>query len=104
VTVVKGPVPQYPFSARRLGIEGTVLLRLLVNAQGLPEQIDVKKTSGSPVLDRAAESSLRRWRFRPAREAGTAVARWIEIAVCFKLTGPAPGYALGSASLAECRD
>jgi protein TonB len=103
VTVVKSSVPQYPFSARRLGIEGTVLLRLLVNAQGLPDQIDVKKTSGSAVLDRAAESSLRRWRFRPAREAGAAVARWVEITVCFKLTGQAPSYTLGTASLGECR-
>jgi protein TonB len=63
----------YPEAARRLGAEGTVLLRLSVGADGRVASAEVVQGSGFPVLDRAAREAALRCRFDPALEAGRPV-------------------------------
>jgi protein TonB len=82
------PKPAYPSMARKLGIEGTVKLRILVNQEGLPEQPRVLDSSGAEALDAAALEAVRRWRFVPAREGKLAVAHWVDIPITFKLGTP----------------
>jgi periplasmic protein TonB len=77
--------PSYPASARRLGIEGTALLRVFVDATGHVGDIVVKQSAGHPDLDRAATDAVRRWRFDPARRGVDAVAMWVELPVEFHL-------------------
>ena len=77
--------PSYPASARRLGIEGTALLRVFVDAAGHVGDIVVKQSAGHPDLDRAATDAVRRWRFDPARRGVDAVAMWVELPVEFHL-------------------
>src|SRR5262249_29156234 len=77
--------PPYPASARRLGIEGTALLRVFVDATGHVGDIVVKQSAGHPDLDRAAADAVRRWRFDPARKGSDAVAMWVELPVEFHL-------------------
>ena len=77
--------PSYPSSARRLGIEGTALLRVFVDATGHVGDIVVKQSAGHPDLDRAAADAVRRWRFDPARRGADAVAMWVELPVEFHL-------------------
>jgi len=77
--------PSYPPSARRLGIEGTTLLRVFVDANGRVGDIVVKKSAGHPDLDRAATDAVRRWQFDPARRGTDAVAMWVELPVEFHL-------------------
>src|SRR5262249_52855810 len=77
--------PSYPASARRLGIEGTALLRVFVDATGHVGDIVVKQSAGHPDLDRAAADAVRRWRFDPARKGSDAVAMWVELPVEFHL-------------------
>ncbi len=48
------------------GAEGTVVLRVLVSADGIARSVDVAVSSGSLVLDQAAAAAVRRWRFTPA--------------------------------------
>jgi periplasmic protein TonB len=79
------PPPEYPLSARRLGLEGTVTLRVLVSPEGLPDAIDIRRSSGSSVLDRSALKAVRAWRFAPARRGDTPVASWVEVPVRFRL-------------------
>jgi TonB family protein len=64
----------YPEAARRLGAEGTVLLRLSVGPDGAVASAEVVQGSGFPVLDRAARESALRCRFDPALEGGRPVA------------------------------
>jgi protein TonB len=66
--------PRYPESARRRGIEGTVLLKLRITAQGRVENVQVVRSAGYPDLDESAMEAVRRWRFEPARRNGEAVA------------------------------
>lgn len=48
----------YPAIARRKGWQGTVTLRLLIEPDGRISRLQVDRTSGYPVLDRAAVKSL----------------------------------------------
>ncbi len=82
---LENPPPAYPERARRLGQEGVVLLAVTVTPAGTPRHVDLKKTSGYPLLDNAAISSVRRWRFRAATVAGIPVETMVDVPVRFKL-------------------
>ena len=88
VSYLYNPKPAYPSMARKLGIEGTVKLRVLVNPEGVPEQPRVLDSSGTEALDAAALEAVRRWRFVPAREGKLTVAHWVDIPITFKLGAP----------------
>lgn len=77
--------PDYPSRARRLGIEGTTLLAVLIARDGRVADVVVKESAGHPDLDEAAASAVRRWRFEPARRGNDPVAMWVELPVEFRL-------------------
>ena len=84
---LNNPPPEYPPLARRRGLEGTVLLSVAVCAEGRATELEVRTTSGSAHLDRAALDAVRRWRFVPARAGGQAVASRIVVPIVFRLEG-----------------
>lgn len=71
---IHAPPPRYPRVSIRQGSEGTVLLRVRVKADGLPEAVMVERSSGDRALDRAARAAVEGWRFEPTRRDGVAVA------------------------------
>lgn len=78
--------PVYPRESERRREEGTVVLRIHVDALGYATQVDVIESSGYPRLDAAARAGLATWRFQPGRrEDGTAAADVIEIGFRFQL-------------------
>lgn len=79
------PQPAYPAMARRLGIEGLVLVRVQVSAAGVPEQVSVAQSSGTGALDDEALRAVRESRFEPARRGETAVAHVVEVPIRFRL-------------------
>lgn len=81
------PIPPYPAIAKKLGEQGTVVLRILVTAEGTAREVQIKKSSGSSTLDRSAETTLKQWRFNPARIDGKPVEDWYETRWIFKLEG-----------------
>jgi protein TonB len=81
------PAPAYPPVARRLGEQGRVVLRVLVTADGQPEQVEVRTSSGSPRLDAAALETVRRWKFVPARQGDRPLAAWVLVPISFRLEG-----------------
>jgi protein TonB len=82
---VMNPAPVYPALARKQGWEGTVLVRVLVQADGLPGQVMVEKSSGHQVLDSAASETIRQWKFEPAGRGSRDQASWVAIPVRFAL-------------------
>ena len=66
--------PSYPEIARRSGWEGTVLLRLKIDANGRVLDVTVQESSGYPVLDAEAVNAVRSWKGEPARRAGQPIA------------------------------
>jgi protein TonB len=77
--------PIYPSTPRRLGIQGTTLLRVHVLADGRIGEVLVQQSAGHPELDEAAADAVRRWRFDPARRGPEAVAMWVLLPVEFRL-------------------
>jgi protein TonB len=77
--------PSYPAAARRLGIEGTSLLRVYVSADGRVTDVQVDQSAGHPDLDRAATDAVRRWKFEPGRRGAEAVGMWVRLPVQFVL-------------------
>jgi len=79
------PPPRYPSDALRRGQQGTVLLRVHVDARGNPGDIDIVSGSGSRSLDRAAIEAVARWRFAPATRNGRPVAGSVQVPIAFTL-------------------
>ncbi len=77
--------PRYPVTARRLGIQGTTLLRVFVSIDGRVTNVEVERTAGHGDLDDAAADAVRRWRFEPARRGDEPVAMWVLLPVEFRL-------------------
>jgi protein TonB len=77
--------PTYPSAARRLGIQGTTLLRVHVLADGRIGGVVVEKSAGHIDLDQSAAEALRQWRFEPARRGHEAVGMWVLLPVEFRL-------------------
>lgn len=77
-------MPEYPREARRLGKEGTVVLRISLDAAGEVAAVDVLQTPGYG-LDESAREAVMRSRFRPATAHGKPVACQAILPVHFKL-------------------
>jgi TonB family protein len=61
--VIHKPDPVYPAQAKKKGIEGVVLLDVLITAAGDVE--DVKVTKGARELAEPATSAVRQWKYEP---------------------------------------
>jgi protein TonB len=60
------PIPPYPTIAKQTGEQGTVILLLGGDAAGNVVSVDVKETTGFPVLDRATVDFIKRhWHLPP---------------------------------------
>jgi protein TonB len=84
---LNNPAPAYPSASRQLGEQGKVLLRVLVNSDGQVEQVMLRKSSGHERLDQAAQETVQKWRFVPARRGEQVVSAWVVVPVSFSLEG-----------------
>lgn len=82
---LNNPRPSYPSISRRMGEQGKVMLRVFVNAQGQPEQIQIQQSSGFDRLDKAAVDAVRRWKFTPGSRNSVAEAMWNIVPINFVL-------------------
>ncbi|WP_300527764.1 energy transducer TonB [Maricaulis sp.] len=60
--------PDYPRSAERRGIEGSVQVRYDIAADGSVENIEVVETTHPGIFDRAALRAVESWRYEAAAE------------------------------------
>lgn len=77
--------PIYPRIARESGWEGTVLIRVTIQADGNPNSISVRKSSGHTVLDQAAIEAVKKWKFLPAKDGNIPIRSIVEIPINFDL-------------------
>lgn len=75
----------YPLDALRNHEQGTVILRVLVGADGSVLGVEIERSSGSRSLDRAAREAVGKWRFHPATRNGVAHSAWASVPVTFNL-------------------
>lgn len=75
----------YPPSARQKGIEGFVVIGVLVSANGTVESIRVLESQPAGTFDQYATDFVKRWQFQPGRYKGESVSTWVEQKVAFSL-------------------
>jgi protein TonB len=83
LTELRRVEPLYPDFARRARIQGSVVLSMTVDDQGLPIQVQVLE--GPQALHEAALQAARQWRFEPARIDGRSVAARFKLTLNFRL-------------------
>jgi protein TonB len=78
--------PAYPEVSRARGEQGTVLLLVKVLSDGRAGEVRLKRSSGHPALDTAAQEAVAAWRFVPGRRGPRPVETWVDIPIRFELT------------------
>lgn len=59
------PAPEYPLEARRRHLSGMGVFELEISDAGEVSSVTTIRSTGHPILDRAAVKTLKLWRFRP---------------------------------------
>lgn len=83
--LLKQALQVYPTRARNAGIEGFVILSLLINERGEVDQIYVVKSQPIGFFEESAIAMLRGQHFSPAIKQGKAVKSRLQKMVAFKL-------------------
>lgn len=76
--------PEYVEIARKAKLQGTTVLNMVANKEGIPEQIQVTRPLGIG-LDDSAVQTVQKWRFSPATKNGEPVPVWVSVEVTFRL-------------------
>lgn len=83
--LVKKIAPDYPLEAKLVRLEGTVMVRAVIDKAG--EVAEVSALSGPPILESAAIDAVKQWQYRPFSQNGQPVDVETTIAVVFALDG-----------------
>jgi protein TonB len=82
---VYAPTPDYPDLARKAGIEGKAVVKMLIDIDGSVIDVQILKSSGNQMLDEAALAAARKSRFTPAKQRDKLVRVWVSRPFDFKL-------------------
>lgn len=79
---------KYPIAAQRRSLEGNVILKFLLGTDGSVSRMQVLRSSGNSLLDKAALDAVRVAAPFPPPPAGLGRKPfWLEVAISFSLTG-----------------
>jgi TonB family protein len=78
------PDPEYSEPARKAKVQGTCVLRILVDTAGEVSDISILQPIGMG-LDEKSVEAVRTWRFEPTHKDGVPVAAWLTIETSFYL-------------------
>ena len=82
---LKNPAPLYPKVARDRGIEGKILLEVVVKEDGSALNVKLISSSGSSLLDESAIEAVKNWQFIPAKKFGKFVQAKVIVPIEFKI-------------------
>ena len=82
---LQNPKPPYPPLAFRARIEGKVVLIAEVQPDGRAGQVRILESSGNEMLDQSALTTVRQWKFTPARKDGVIITQAVRIPITFSL-------------------
>ncbi len=82
---LNNPKPEYPVFARRMRMEGVVMLKVLVSSRGAVLRVEVAHSSGYEILDKSAAGAVQNWRFVPAKHGDSPVDEWVQVPLAFHL-------------------
>lgn len=76
--------PAYPDEARRQGLNGSVLMELVVDAQGAVSQAKVVESS-DPIFEASSLEAVKHWRFEATPDDGSAADITLQVPISFAL-------------------
>lgn len=79
--------PKYPDLARQAGIEGTVLLSVLVGEDGKVVSARVLQSDVTPAMEKNAIQAVKQFLFKPAKQRTVPVKATMMVPIRFKLHG-----------------
>lgn len=77
--------PEYPDHALKMRQEGVVLIRVLIDEEGMRQDIKLHVPSQFALLNQAAIKAVKKWSFDPYIINGRATQSWVEIPIEFKI-------------------
>jgi protein TonB len=83
--------PTFPSVMRKARIDGKVLIVLLVDTSGNPQQVQVEQAT-HPLFADAALTAVRKWKFKPATKGGQAVTTSLTLPIEFRRELTPGGY------------
>ncbi len=86
VAYLNNPKPDYPAAARRMRLQGAVIVRAMVEPSGRASDLKIQRSSGVELLDEAALRAVRDYRFVPAKRGSEVVTHWVDVPFTFRLT------------------
>lgn len=86
-----GSPVEYPLELWDQDVEGSTMVRVLVNREGGVDSVMVVESSGHAALDSAALLGAKNMEFEPARRAGEPLRVWARVPVHFSKSGKPPG-------------
>jgi protein TonB len=78
--------PNYPPSMQRAQMEGSVMVRIVIGADGRVKAIEKLSATSDAFWDATRQQALRKWRFRPATRDGVVVETQRTMTVRFRLS------------------
>jgi len=85
--LVKFVNPKYPDLARQAGIEGTVLLNVLVGDDGKVLRVSVIQSDVTPAMEKAAMEAAKQFLWKPAKQRTVAVKASMAVPIRFRIHG-----------------
>ena len=82
---LKRAAPKYPRKARNKGIQGTVLLQVIISKTG--DVTTIELISGEPLLAAAAIDAVKQWKYKPYLLQGNPVEIDTQVQLNFTLSG-----------------
>lgn len=82
---VRTVAPEYPGALKRSGVSGIVTLNCLIDEKGDVQDVSLEKASDEAFIQPAIEA-VKKWKFKPAKKDGVAVAIKVSIPVRFRIT------------------
>ena len=82
--VLSQPLPQYPPSLLRTAAAGEVTVTFVVDAEGVVRAVRITAAT-RPEFEVPALQAVARWKFRPGRKDGRAVATRVEVPIAFSV-------------------
>ncbi|HYZ48893.1 MAG TPA: TonB family protein [Sphingomonas sp.] len=77
--------PPYPPQLLRTGVEGKVVVKILIGADGRVKQVAILSADDPLFADAAERQALRKWRFKPATRDGAPIESWKQMTVRFEI-------------------
>jgi len=82
---LRNPKPTYPPMSKRLNGQGTVMVRVLIGADGNAQKAEIQESSGFERLDQAALSTVLIWRYVPGKRGRKPEAMWFAVPIAWRL-------------------